>query len=227
MVRITRMKAENTMSQQGWLSQLPAAFRSEVLRRSVLMRFSPGQTVFRLGDPIGGIYGLVHGILTINTAPPTATPRLIHLGVPGAWTGEGCFMTRQPRRGEMRAITDTWMMHLPLDAMDQMVAREPELLRYFGFISIYGCDVLIRVIHDLQKPGVDRRIASILHRLTWVGAVSIPLTQTELGLMANVSRKQVNAALKRFAAAGWIANTYRSIMINDAEGLRRFASEED
>ena len=41
--------------------------------------------------------------------------------------------------------------------------------------------------------------------------------------MANVSRKQVNAALRRFSEAGWLTNTYRSITITDAKALRRFA----
>jgi CRP-like cAMP-binding protein len=215
------------MSESGWLSLLPSAFREEVLRRSILLHFSPGQVVFRVGDPVGGMYGLVHGILAINTAPATDTPRLIHLGVPGAWTGEGCFMTRQPRRGEMRALTDTWMMHLPLDAMDKMAARNPELIRFFAICTVLTFDLLVRIIHDLQKPKVDRRIAAVLQRLTWVGPVPIPLTQAELGVMVNASRKQVNATLQRFAADGWITNTYHTITINDAESLRRFASEDD
>ena len=51
----------------------------------------------------------------------------------------------------------------------------------------------------------------------------IPLAQSELAVMANVSRKQVNGALKRFAAAGWLQRSYRSITIRDVEALRRLA----
>jgi CRP-like cAMP-binding protein len=55
----------------------------------------------------------------------------------------------------------------------------------------------------------------------------IPLTQSEIGLMANASRKQVNAALARFAEAGWVKTDYRSIVIRDVGKLRRFARGED
>jgi CRP-like cAMP-binding protein len=224
MAWVTRAKAESILSRAGWLLLQPAAFRAEVLRRSILLHFAPGEVVYRFGDPLGGIYGLVAGTITVNTAPPTETPRPIHLGVPGAWTGEGCFLTRQPRRLELRALVDTWMMHLPLDALDKMAARDPAVVQRVIQILMMSIEVLIRVVHDLQKPDTSRRIAAVLQRATEIGEAPIPLSQTELGAMANASRKQVNAALQRFAISGWVTNTYRSITVIDAEGLRRFAA---
>lgn len=223
---MTREKADLIMRKGVWLSHVSEAFRNDVLRRALLLKFAPGETVFRYGDPVGGIYGLVTGTLVINTAPPDATPRLIHLGVPGAWTGEGCFMTGQPRRGEMRAFTEIWMMHLPLDTMEQMAARDPNAIRAFGIISILGFDVLIRIIHDLQKREASRRIASVLQRMTWIGDTPIPLSQADLGIMTNTSRQQVNAALQRFVQAGWVQHTYRSITVTNSQALRKY-SEED
>ncbi|MDI9848881.1 Crp/Fnr family transcriptional regulator [Rhodoblastus sp. 17X3] len=156
------------MSEHGWLPLLPEAFRTEVLRRSALMRFAPGDTVFRLGDPAGGVYGLVTGALAVSLAPAGAMPRLTLLGVPGPWTGEGCFLTRKPRRCELQAIVKTTMFHLPLDAMDQMAALNPEVARYVALMLMMNVEYLFRVIHDLQKPEADRRIASVLQRTTWM-----------------------------------------------------------
>ncbi|CAH1692733.1 transcriptional regulator, Crp/Fnr family [Hyphomicrobiales bacterium] len=226
MRQISRAEAEQIMSGCGWLPLLPEAFRSEVLRRSTLMHFGPGESVFRLDDPAGGIYGLVTGTVSVSLAPAGATPRLILLGVPGHWTGEGCFLTRKPRRGELRAVVETTMLHLPLDAMDQMASRNPEVVHHVALMLMMSVEFLFRVIHDLQKPEADRRIASVLQRTTWIGEVPIPLTQNEVGIMANASRKQVNAAIRRFAEAGWVTNTYRSITITDPGALRRFAEED-
>lgn len=222
---VSRSQADNIMSSSGWLLLMPETFRTELLKRAILMDFAPGKAVFRFGDPVGGIYGLVSGSVTVNSSAPDAAPRLIYIGVPGSWTGEGCFMTGQPRRGELRALTDARMMHVPLPAMEEMAVRDPRAIRAFGVISILGVDVLVRVIHDLQQRDVDRRIASVLQRLAWTADMSIPLSQTEVGTMANASRKQVNAALQRFVNAGWLEkqSTYRSIMVADADGLRRFA----
>ncbi|MDI9846753.1 Crp/Fnr family transcriptional regulator [Rhodoblastus sp. 17X3] len=220
---VSKARAEQIMSERGWLPLVPEAFRTEVLRRSVLMRFAPGDTVFRLGDPAGGIYGLVTGTVSISFAQTGATPRLILLGIPGHWTGEGCFLTRKPRRAEIRAVVKTTMLYLPLDSMDQMAARDPTVVHHVALLLMMTVEILFRVIDDLQRPDVDRRIASVLQRTTWIGEAPIPLTQSEVGVMANASRKQVNAALKRFSEAGWLTNTYRSIHITDPEALRRFA----
>lgn len=226
MSHVTKAEAERIVSARGWLALLPEAFRTEVLRRSILLRFAPGEAIFHLGEPAGGIYGLVTGTVSISIAPSGSTPRLIMLGVPGHWTGEACFLTRQPRRGDLRAVVETTMLHLPLDTMDQMAVRTPEVVHHIASILMMSVEFLLRVVHDLQKPEADRRIASVLHRTTWIDEASIPLTQAELGVMANASRKQVNAALKRFSEAGWLTNTYRSITIANVNALRQHAEQE-
>lgn len=145
--------------------------------------------------------------------------------MPGSWTGEDSYLIRQPRRLELRALVETWVMHLPLDQMAQMTAADPAVIRNFCQNLLHGVDVLIRIIHDLQKQDPDRRIASVLQRMTW-SSKQVLLTQTEVGTMASASRRQVNAALKRFAANGWLTTSYGSISVLNAEALRLFGDED-
>jgi CRP-like cAMP-binding protein len=163
----------------------------------------------------------------MTTAPPAEAPRLVHLGEPGLWVGEGCFLSREPRRAEVRAFTDTLLMHLPLGAMEEMAARDPSATRRFSLIVMTTVDILVRIIHDLQKPQAAKRIASVLERFaSIIGDAPIPLTQAELGALANASRKQVNAVLKELAAKGCVKKTYRSMQIADGAGLRAMAAED-
>lgn len=222
-----RDTAEAILRQNGWLSYQPEAFQKEVLRRSVLVNLAPGELIFGFGDELGGIYGLVSGTATINTAPPNHIPRLINVGTPGAWAGEGCFLARRPRTVELRTLVETWLMYLPLEEMDDMAAADPMAAHNFGQIVMTNVDALIRVIHDLQRVDPDRRIASVLHRARWIGERPLPLTQSEIGTMARASRRQVNAALKRFAHNGWVKTSYRSVIILDSEKLRLFSTEDD
>lgn len=55
------------------------------------------EVVYHFGDDLGGIYGLVSGV-AVNAAPQIDAPQLIHMGVPGSWTGEDSYLIRQPRR---------------------------------------------------------------------------------------------------------------------------------
>lgn len=224
---MTKEDADALMSAMGWLAHHPESFRAEVLRRSRLARFEADEAIFHLGEPAGGIYGLVSGTVSVSIAPADATPRLVLLGVPGHWTGEACYLTRMPRRGDLRAVVETTMMYLPLEAMDQMTKQDPDVVRRFAHILMMSVEFLLRVVHDLQKPQAELRIASVLQRTSWIGDTPIPLSQEEIGAMANASRKQVNAALKRFTQAGWLTNTYRAVKITNVEALRRFAEGDD
>lgn len=223
MLDLTREQAERVMSEGAWLGSMGERFRTALLRHAHLQKFAPGQIIYRFGDPVGGMYGLVAGSLTINAAPPDAIPRLIHLGMPGTWTGEGPFLTGQPRRIEMRALGGAWMMHVPLDALEQMAARDPGVSRAIGANTAFTVDVLVRIVNDLQKRDVGRRIASVLQRASWLGDMPIPLSQADLGVMANASRQQVNTAMQRFASRGWVRYTYRSITMINPQALRLFA----
>ena len=226
MAKVSKEEAEKIISNDGWLALMPSKFRSEVLRSSVMIQLTKGEALFHMGDPAGGIYGLVDGTVSISLAPFGHAPRLMMLGIPGYWTGEACFLTRKPRRGEVRAVLDTTMLHVPLDALDRMAAGDPTVSHHVAQILMMSVEILLQVVHDLQKREADRRIASVLQRTTRIGDSSIPLTQTELGTMANASRKQVNAALKRFTDAGWLSHTYRSIAISNVKALRNFAESE-
>ncbi|MDF2811278.1 MAG: Crp/Fnr family transcriptional regulator [Microvirga sp.] len=224
---IKRDAAESILRQNGWLSYQPEAFQTDVLRRSILVHLEPGELVFGFGDELGGIYGLVSGTATINTAPPNHIPQLVNVGAPGAWAGEGCFLARQPRSVELRALVETSLMYLPLEEMDDMADADPMVAYNFGQIIMTNVDALIRVIHDLQRVDPDRRIAAVLQRARCIGERPLPLTQSEIGTMARASRRQVNAALKRFADNGWVKTSYRSVIILNSEKLRLFSIEDD
>jgi CRP-like cAMP-binding protein len=113
-----------------------------------------------------------------------------------------------------------------LDAMNQITAKNAEAIRCFARITVAHLDVLARVIDDLLIPRAAQRIASVLHRTGSLGSPRMPISQEELGGMANASRKQVNAALARFAEQGWISHSYRSIEVLNSEALLAF-SERD
>jgi CRP-like cAMP-binding protein len=215
------------ISRRGWLAQQPAAFRAEVLERALVQSYEPGKALYHLGDPPGGIYGLVSGMLRVTTAPGAALPRTVHMGTPGFWTGEGPYMIGGGRRIELRAASACQALHLPLETMEQMTAADPAVARRFGQIPLVNIDLLLRMVHDLLIKDPDRRIGAVLLRATAGGTHAVPLPQDAIGDMACATRKQVNLSLKRLAAAGWIAHGYRSVAVIDAAGLRAFVAVED
>lgn len=145
------------------------------------------------------------------------------MGLAGVWTGEGSYLSREPRRVELRTSAERWLMHLPLDQMDKMTFRDPGVIRDFSMIMVQANDILIRVVHDLQKPDPARRIAATIHRATFGHQSRLPLRQAELGEMACASRRQVGSVLKEFSERGWIETGYASIVVLDAAALYHYA----
>jgi CRP/FNR family transcriptional regulator, cyclic AMP receptor protein len=127
---VTLAEAKDILGRTGWLSQQTEAFRTEIWHRATLVHFMPGDVVFRVGDPLGGVYGIVSGAETITTSPVTDAPRLFHVAVPGDWVGERPFLIREPRRVGMQAAVETWMMHLPLNAWTRFRATIPKRCDY-------------------------------------------------------------------------------------------------
>jgi CRP-like cAMP-binding protein len=108
--------------------------------------------------------------------------------------------------------------------MERMAAADPSSARRFAQIAMLNFDLTLRVIDALLIPQADRRVAAVLTRLAGErdhGAVH--LSQAELGLVANASRKVVNCALGRFAERGWVIRGYSAIEVVDARSLRAFA----
>ncbi len=222
---LTEPEAE-IITTRGWLARQPPGFRAEVLRCAVVQSVPAGEAVYHLGDPSGGIYGIVHGCMTVTTAPGMAMPRLTHVVGPGTWTGEGPFLTGEPRRVTLRATRDSRCLHLPLEVMEAMVGRDPCVMRRFAQLPVLNIDTGIRVVHDLLIRDPDRRIGAVLLRVVPDDA-PLALSQEEVGGMACATRKQVNFALRRFAERGWVRQAYRSITLCDAAALQAFVAAED
>ena len=216
-------RARDILSSIGWLAAQPEEFQAEVFKRSVPVKYQAGDVIYRIGDPVGGIYGVVGGAIVASVAPRNSTPHIVHVLTPGGWTGEGPFLSRQPRRLELRAAIDSSAIYLPLDSMDQMAGRDPMATRRFTQIVMINLDLLLRAFYDLQDPDEHRRIALALRRVASLENTPIPLSQAALGILSNASRKTVNAALRRFAREGWVKTSYRSVTIADLKGLTHYA----
>lgn len=220
-------RARDILSSIGWLSHQPEEFQEEVFRRAMPVKYRAGEYIYRMGDPIGGIIGVVSGAVIVSVAPPNALPQLLHVMTPGEWTGEGPFLSREPRRVNLQAAIDTSGVYLPLDLMDQMAGRDPLATRRFTQIMMINLDLVLRAFYDLQQSDEYRRVALALRRVVALENTPIPLSQEALGMLANVSRKTINAALKRFAKSGWVRSAYRSVTVLDRDGLTRYAENPD
>ncbi|RBP05166.1 Crp/Fnr family transcriptional regulator [Roseiarcus fermentans] len=221
-------QAHDVVSRQGWLSFVPSSFRQTVLARCNLLEFKAAATIYSVGDPPGGMYGLVDGDLALSIAPGERGPYVAHFARPGTWFGEAAAFTEQPRRIGLAVTRKSEALHLPLPAIREIVAVDPGAWRFFGLAAIAHYDVAIGAADDLLIRDHVKRSAAVLLRLggcryhTPVGAVPvvIDLSQEDYAAMCNLARTTAGTVLRRFEADGHIDVSYRRLRILAPDALR-------
>jgi CRP-like cAMP-binding protein len=213
------------MAENGWLSLTPPAFRIAVLQRCRLQDVRTGDTIYRVGDPPGGMYGLVSGGLGVSVAPGESGPYMGHLARPGTWFGEAAAITRQPRRVGLTATRDALLLHLPLAKIDEMTAADPAAWRLFALVTLGHLDTAIGACDDLMRRHHVQRCVAVLLRLGGCRRApatpnDIDLAQEDIATLANVARTTAGAVLRDLEKAGLLQRSYRRIRILSPEALR-------
>lgn len=212
--------------QQGWLSRCPPDFQQVALEQGRVRRYAAGEFVFHLADKPAGIFGIASGSFSLYAASERNEPRLSHLLYPGAWFGEGPLMSGERRRVATQAHAAGEVVYLSIEEVDALCDAVPAWHRLFGMLAFENLAMAANIVTDLQLRRSEARLAAVLLRAAGRTVLSpdralfpVRLSQAELGEMANVSRQVVNATLRRWQAAGWIAVRYGEVVVHDLERL--------
>jgi CRP/FNR family transcriptional regulator, cyclic AMP receptor protein len=219
--------ALKVMSAHGWLSRRPMLFREEVIRRSRLKHFNPGESLYNAGDGHAGMFGLISGQMLIRL-PPADT--VGDIASPGQWIGEAtCFM-REPRWVSLTAGSALHVLHLSQTDFDEMI-RDAENCRHFAVNTAESLAEAMSVISNLTQPDSEIRVAQRL--LTFMGVhnearfQALSMSQADLATMCGLSRQTLSKVLAGLVARGIIALHYRRIEIIDPAALQNLAIHDE
>jgi CRP-like cAMP-binding protein len=219
-------QARAFLSATGDLAAMPEPLRANVLDRCSFRRFSAGESIYVLGDPPGGPYGLVAGGVALFMGQAERGPYFAHFGRPGVWFGEGSALTGQPRQVGAVATRDTTTLHLPLPAIRALASTDGEIWRWIAMLTSQHLGIAMGAIVDLMiRDPADRTIAVLLRladrRLPGGpdDPVTVDTSQEELGAMTNLSRNAVGTILRRLEAAGMVRIAYRQVTLVSPDAL--------
>ena len=223
-----RAQTQDTVSQQGWLSFTPPPFRQNVLDRCKLLVLRDGATIYSVGDPPGGMYGLVAGAFAISIAPGERGPYVAHAALPGSWFGEAAAFTERPRRIGLSVSRNSEVLHLPLPSIREIVAADPGAWRLFGLAAIAHIDGAIGAADDLLIRDHFKRSVAVLLRLggcrygapAGAGPIEVDVSQEDFATMTNTARTTAGIVLRKLEADGHIGVSYRKVRILAPDALR-------
>jgi CRP/FNR family cyclic AMP-dependent transcriptional regulator len=205
---------------------------ARALRRQMSdLKLSRGEHLFLEGQDGDRLYVVLDGKLKLTRAAADGRENLWSVLGPGEMFGELSLFDPRPRTSTASAVTEATVAALAHDALRHLLLDRPE-------VSMHMLQALARrlrrandVVADLVFTDVPARVAkNLLDLADRFGEqerdglhVHHDLTQEELAQLVGASRETVNKALADFAARGWLQISARSVLILDAERLRKRA----
>jgi CRP-like cAMP-binding protein len=219
-------EAQKLLSSLGWLARTPADFRKILLNRSTFQRYGDGDTLFNLGDPPGGIYGIAAGAVEIEGPTLVGETNVLDIASSGRWLGCEAVFTGADRPFGVRAIRPTEVVHVPLASLEAIVAANPEAWRFFGLLAIESADIasaaaFTLLIRDARKRGIA--VLTRLYDRSKRGDLAI--SQERLACLANLSRTSVVSIVGELRNKGVVKSGYRALALGNAEGLKSMLAQ--
>lgn len=137
---------------------LPDEELKRLARAATRRRYAEGETIFRFGDPPDHLYLVASGAVDISV-PAQAGEIVVASFAAGSFFGELAAFDRQPRSASARAVTESELVCVPLDAIQELIDRHPPAARQFlGAIAqrLRGADEMlarlrIRNVNELAE----------------------------------------------------------------------------
>lgn len=229
---------ERLMLERGWLSHLPIHQAQSVLHKSVVRVAQANEVLFRLGDASSGMYGLIDGALYVSLDPGERGPYPAGFIPRGGWIGETAMLMSRPRGVSASVPIASRLLHLPTDAIEELLATDPAFWRCIGVNAALHLAVMYRRLNDMVMQRPESSIASILLHLAgfdldydrdWAAFAqssgTVHLGHKELAWISGYSRAGLSRILKDFTNLGLIETSYRKIVLLDPRRLSGIAGE--
>ena len=205
---------------------------SRALRAGVsVVKLARGDRLFSEGDIGDRLYIIISGKIKLTRAAPDGRENLQSVHGPGEMFGELSLFDPVPRTATATAVTDAELAGLAHDDVRKWLSTRPEVAMHLLAALAQRLRRINDVKADLVFTDVPGRVAKALLDLAERFGVqnsegiqvNHDLTQEELAQLVGASRETVNKALADFAARGWIQLAAKSVLVTDADRLRKRA----
>ncbi len=210
------------------LAEIDQQRLTSLLRRNSLRK---GEVLFRQGDEGTALYIILQGRIKISVSRRADTVTLAILGE-GEFLGEMALLDDLPRSADAIALEDSQLYALNrkdflaflkgsdnavravLSSLSMRLRRTDKLLAEMCFLNLSAR--LLNKLVELAESITGGREES--------PALTLKISQQELGDILGVSRESINKELKVLRDKGYISTSRNSIIIHDLDLLKKHMS---
>lgn len=196
-------------------------------------RHEPHKVIVRQGDVNGDMYYVVKGLLKVTACDNHGREIVMNLLKSGDSFGEIALLDGRARSATVTTID-------PCELLEIRRGDFFRLLNRFPAINTALLMAMAQLVRRLTERAEDNAFLDVRARLAkWLGdladnhgtplgtgqvALSVKLSQQELGDMVQATRESVNKCLREWTKEGIIQQNGRQLIIEDRQRLRDLAS---
>ena len=223
-------KVEDFLLNARWVRNLSLAEQGVVVRCAQGHHFKAGDYICHAGEVVESWTGIVDGFAKMSVTSKQGKVSTLTGVCAGVWFGEGSLMKRERRRYDVVALRPLHLALVPRSVFEWLRETSIPFNHYLQDLLNARLSLFIGTLSDDRLLDTDARVAhglaSLFHADLYPQAtLHICIGQSEVGLLANVSRQRANVALRRFQELGLIRLERSGLTIVDLNGLRRVAEQ--
>ena len=221
-----RLLTDSELQSVPWLAHLLSDERDRIVPELRVSEAAPGDLVCRIGRPATYWFGVIDGLLKMNTVTDEGRAITYSGLAAGGWFGEGTVLKRESYRYNIQALRKSRVAGLPVDTFHWLLDHSIGFNRFVmnqlnerlsQFIGVVGAG---RSASPEQR--VARNLAALVNPVLFPGVGEVlRITQQELAYLAGLSRQRVNEALRTLQERGVLRIEYGGLRIVQAQALRR------
>jgi CRP/FNR family transcriptional regulator, cyclic AMP receptor protein len=209
-----------------WFGSVSGEFEAALLALATPRRLQNGEHLFMRGDPPDGLYAMLEGALRVSGVTEAGKEAILSLVDAPSWFGEIALFDRLPRTHNAVADGAVRLLHVPQAALLALLEQAPQHWRELGVLMALRLRLTFISMEDLALLPAEARVA---RRLVWLveasaltpnhGPCSLPISQSQLGLMLSLSRQTTNQILQGLQDLNVLRVAYGRIEVLDRERL--------
>ncbi len=196
--------------------------------------YTPGETIYRAGDPAARLYVVASGKVKVTRPTPTGQDVLLEILTPGEFFGSLSALGDREYADTAQAQTACCVLGIGTHEFHSILERYPAVAMQVLNILASRLQEAQDTIHQLSANSVESRVAAALLKLaeklgqeTKNGTlIQMPLSRQDLAEMTGTTTETVSRVLSHFRKAGLISSGRRWIALTNRDRLKTLALED-
>ena len=196
---------------------------------AVFRKVKKNEVIFFEGDPAGGFYVLLEGLVRIYKSSPEGREYTLHRIGPGQMFAEAAICRGKTFPANAVAVEPSIVAFFPKDRFIELITVSPQismkmLSALSGFIRDFN-----RQVEDLSLREVSARLASFLLQKITVSpdkTVRLEISKSELARSLGTISATLSRNLKKMRELGVIKVDGQVIVVLDSDRLKNIAEGE-